>query len=56
MEVALLIEGAIGTYGRNANLHLRVTVEVSIPDERLDLFYPKVRQGLRKVWDQENVK
>ena len=42
--------------GMNANVHLRVTVEVSISEERLDHFYPKVRHGLRKVWEQNHVK
>jgi hypothetical protein len=36
-------------------VHLRVTVEVSIPDDRMDFFYPKLRKGLRKVWKQKNV-
>jgi hypothetical protein len=43
-------------HGMNANVHLRVTVEVFIPDERVNYFYPKSHKKLSKRWQNVGVK
>jgi hypothetical protein len=43
-------------HGMNAITHLRVTVQILIPAEKMQELYPKVRKGLRKVWSLGAVK
>ena len=43
-------------HGMNANMRLRITVEVSIPEETMREFYPKFHKGLRKRWSTGTVK
>ena len=40
----------------NANTNLLVKVEKMINKDELSLFYPKVLKGLRKLWQERNVK
>ena len=40
----------------NANVHLRVVVEVRLSDEELKVYYPKVFGGLRTLWSEGRVK
>jgi hypothetical protein len=40
----------------NANVHLRVVVRVQIPEDLMMTYYPKVRGGLKALWDRSGVK
>jgi hypothetical protein len=40
----------------NANVHLHVVVSVRLSDEELKKFFPKVRGGLKTLWNEEPVK
>jgi hypothetical protein len=40
----------------NANTNLLVKVEIVINKDELSLFYPKVLKGLRKLWQEKDVK
>jgi len=43
-------------YRVNANTNLLIKVEIMINKDELSLFYPKVLKGLRKLWQERDVK
>jgi len=43
-------------YCVNANTNLLIKVEIMINKDELSLFYPKVLKGLRKLWQERDVK
>jgi hypothetical protein len=56
MEPALFICPSLCSHRVNANTNLLVKVEIMINKDELSLFYPKVLKGLRKLWQEKDVK
>jgi hypothetical protein len=50
------VEPAAGDQCMNANVHLRVPVEVRLSGEELKVYYPKVLGGLKTLWSEGRVK
>ena len=56
MELPLFIFSSLCCHRVNANTNLLIKVEIMINKDELSLFYPKVLKGLRKLWQERDVK
>jgi len=56
MESPVFVHPSLCDYCVNANTNLLIKVEIMINKDELSLFYPKVLKGLRKLWQERDVK